>query len=725
MVEPLLAVSDLRVEFTTRGRPLAAVRGLDYAVDRGETLGLVGESGSGKSVSALALLGLLPKRTGRVTAGRVMFEGEDLLRLSEARMRRLRGGRIAMIFQDPLSSLNPLHTIGHQIAEALEVHLSIGRREADRRAIGLLELVGIPEAGRRARQFPHEFSGGMRQRAMIAMALSCEPSLLIADEPTTALDVTIQAQIIDLLRRLRADRGMSIVMITHDLALLAGFADRIAVMYAGRIVEAGTVDDVLLRPTHPYTLGLLGSLPRLDEPRQDALIPIPGSPPNLAEAIIGCPFEPRCPRRLDVCQASDPSLEPVDLVAQALVSLSQRVACHNPQPRPRRGRDQRPLGAQDAPPVRLPDDRGTPTAPSGWSNRRGTPLLQVTDLKVSFPVKGSGILRRQRAEVKAVDGVTFHLEAGETLGLVGESGSGKTTIGRSIVRLSEAMEGSIVLSGEELLTLTGESLRARRRRFQLVFQDPYSSLDPRHTIGETLAEPLRVHGLCAAADIPARVAELLRLVGLDPSYASRYPHEFSGGQRQRVGIARAIAVEPDVIICDEPISALDVSIQAQVVNLLVTLQREMGLTYLFIAHDLALVRHIADRIVVLYLGKIVETASSDTLYSGPLHPYTIALLSAVPIPDPVIERGRQRLILKGEIPSPLSPPSGCRFHTRCWMREAMGNPEVCATDDPALESQGSLGQSVACHFAGRVDDLIPSGAVVGRAKRESQSLTGR
>jgi peptide/nickel transport system ATP-binding protein len=675
--EPLIEVRDLHVEFTSRWGVTRAVRGLSYTIARGESLGLVGESGSGKSVSALALLGLMPRHGARISHGSVTFEGQELVGLSEAEMRRIRAVRVAVVFQDPLSSLNPVMTIGRQITEVLEAHDILHGKAAWERARELLQLVGIPEPGRRLRQYPFELSGGMRQRAMIAMALSCSPSLLIADEPTTSLDVTIQAQILELLEGLRKTLNMSLLLITHNLGVVARFSDRIAVMYAGRIVESGPTARLLEHPNHPYTSGLLRSIPRLDQPPRSQLVPIAGSPPDLRRAVAGCAFRARCELALERCAVEDPPLREAGgqtwVACWAFEGAGARSTAPEPAPAPH-------------------EHVGT-----AGRHKVGT-LVEVSDLAVWFPVR-SGPLRRTNAWVRAVDGVSFDIGYGETLAIVGESGSGKTTVARAIARANQPSRGSVRLDGEEILALSGSRLLPYRRRVQMVFQDPYSSLDPRQTIGQILSEPLRVFGVPRNAR-RERVAQLLTTVGLDGSAVARYPHEFSGGQRQRVGIARALAVKPDLIICDEPISALDVSIQAQIVNVLMRLQRELGIAYIFIAHDLSIVRHLAHRVAVMYLGRIVELAPAEELYSFPSHPYTTALLSAIPVPNVQVEHERRRTVLKGDIPSPVRPPSGCPFHTRCPLRRQLGDPAVCVEEAPTLSVRPPLSGDhvVACHF---------------------------
>jgi peptide/nickel transport system ATP-binding protein len=682
LVPPLLEVSDLSVEFALKAGPLRAVRSLSYTISAGESLGLVGESGSGKSVSALAVLGLLNKRTATVS-GSVRLEGRELIGLSEGELRSIRARRAALVFQDPLSSLNPVLSIGRQITEVLEAHRVASGAAARKRAIELLDLVGIPDPERRVRQYPHELSGGMRQRAMLAAALACEPALLIADEPTTALDVTIQAQILELLVGLRTRLNMSLLLITHDLGVVAGFTDRIAVMYAGRVVEQGPTENILDTPRHPYTRGLLASVPRIDQPREGRLAAIPGAPLDLFRTLAGCSFEPRCAHALDHCRQAAPPLEP-DPSGRA-------VACWRAAELDATTRAQKTETGQPH-----------PEAP-------GSSLVTVRDLRVWFPVR-AGLLRRTVAWVQAVDGVSFDIARGETMALVGESGSGKTTVGRALVRANEPRSGSVRIAGHELLELHGSQMQARRRQAQMVFQDPYASLDPRQTVGQILAEPLRVHGT-RRDERPARIAQLLQLVGLDPGFSRRYPHQFSGGQRQRIGIARALAVEPDLIVCDEPISSLDVSIQAQIVNLLRDVQGRLGVSYLLIAHDLAVVRHLAHRVAVMYLGVVVELASADELYARPLHPYTLALLSAAPVPDTHLERARRRTILIGDVPSPVKPPSGCRFHTRCPLRARLGNPTRCVTEQPMLERRGAEGGGhlVACHFPEAAGTSFPTG----------------
>jgi peptide/nickel transport system ATP-binding protein len=653
-------MEDLHVQFVTSHGTVRAVEGLSYSVRPGEMVAIVGESGSGKSVSALAVMRLLPAATGRITGGSVRFDGRELLALSEDEMRRVRGREIAMIFQEPMTSLNPVLKIGLQIMEPLEIHLSMDDAAARARAVELLTLVGITDPESRLDQYPHQLSGGMRQRVMIAIGLACNPKLLIADEPTTALDVTIQAQILELMKDLSRRLGVAVVIITHNLGIVARYADRVNVMYAARLAESGTAERVFGRPLHPYSRGLLSAVPRLDRGRSAKLATIDGAPPNLLAPPHGCRFHPRCRFVTDRCHTDPPfeAAEPGHLVACHRVHEIEAL-------------DGRPPGAAGAAAEARP-------SPANGSVER---LLDVKNVSKFFPVS-AGLLRRP-LQIRAVNEVTLDIKRGETLGLVGESGCGKSTLGRLVLRLDDVTAGEIRFEGVDLARLRRDELLAVRKRMQVIFQDPYSSLNPRMTVGQIIAEPMRVHEILPKAAIPARVDELLQLVGLFPYMALRYPHELSGGQRQRVGIARALSVNPHVIVCDEAVSALDVSIQGQVINLLEELQQKLGLTYLFIAHDLAVVRHISTRVAVMYLGRIVEEAPAEELFANPKHPYTRALLAAAPIPDPAIERARPRSIIKGELPSPLNPPAGCVFHPRCPLATEECKKAVPATRELA------------------------------------------
>jgi peptide/nickel transport system ATP-binding protein len=679
-VSEVLSVSDLTVSFPSEAGPVRAVRGLSYSVSAGEVLGIVGESGSGKSVSALAVMGLLP-RTARV-AGSVRFHGRELLGLGDRELSAIRGKGISMVFQDPLSALTPVYTVGDQIAEAVSIHTDVPRARAARRAVELLDLVGIPEPATRARAFPHEFSGGMRQRVMIAMAMANDPDVIIADEPTTALDVTIQAQVLEVLKTAQRATGAAIVMITHDLGVIAGFADRVMVMYAGRVVESGSVDDVFYRPRMPYTLGLLGSLPRLDATEREPLTPLEGNPPSLVNLPPGCPFTPRCPMRIDVCVATEPALAPT-------ADTLHTAACHR-----RTEIEARNLGPADIFPA---PSAGAPAVARLPRESRET-VLEVRDLERRFPLTKGVVFRRQVGTIRAVDGVSFDIREGETLGLVGESGCGKTTTIVEILTLARPTAGTVVVLGHDSSHLDRAERRALRRNLSVVFQDPLASLDPRLPVGDILSEGLRTHGVPKERR-NRRVGELLRLVGLGPEHASRYPQDFSGGQRQRIAIARALALEPRLVVLDEPVSALDVSIRAGVINLLEELRARLGLAYLFVAHDLSVVRHIADRVAVMYLGRIIESGGIDAVFDTPAHPYTEALLSAIPIPDPRRERARRRILLEGDLPSPFDIPSGCRFRARCPRYAALpdGLGARCREEEPVRLSQGG-DHDAACHY---------------------------
>jgi len=688
LAAPALEVIDLSVTFPSEAGEVRAVRGVSFSVRPGEVLGIVGESGSGKSVSSMAVLGLLPE-TAEVS-GSVKLHGRELLGLDDRAMTRIRGKDIAMVFQDPLSALTPVYTVGDQIIEALRIHQDLDKAAARRRAIELLELVGIPDPGRRVDAFPHEFSGGMRQRAVIAMAIANDPKVIIADEPTTALDVTIQAQILEVLKTAQEVTGAAIVVITHDLGVVAGFADRVQVMYAGRPVETGTVDEVYYTPRMPYTIGLLGSIPRLDDDRGQALTPIDGNPPSLHDLPPGCPFEARCPIAVDQCRTAEPEL--IAAEADSAGDGSHFTACHRSHELAGDG-SLDPAGIYPVP--ELP-----PAAPVDRVPRAERPtVLEIDGLVKHFPLMKGSVFKRQVGTVRAVDGIGFDIREGETLGLVGESGCGKTTTLLEILDLPSGQSGTVTVFGKDIRGLKGNDRKALRRDLQVVFQDPMAALDARMPVGDIIAEPLKTHGW-AKDRIAARVPELLHQVGLDPEHTERFPAEFSGGQRQRISIARALALEPKLIVLDEPVSALDVSIQAGVLNLLDELKTRLGLSYLFVAHDLSVVRHIADRIAVMYLGRIVELGTSEEIFRAPSHPYTQALLSAVPLPDPHKERQRKRILLTGDLPSPADVPSGCRFRNRCPVYADLDEDKRgrCRDEDPALRELAD-DHTAACHFA--------------------------
>lgn len=644
-------------------RQVHAVSQIDLSIQPGEVFALVGESGSGKSVTALSIMGLLPSPPA-VVSGSIRFEGRELTSLRSRALRQIRGKDIGMVFQDPMSSLNPVHTVGKQIGESLRLHFGMNKRDALERAVELLDRVGIPDAASRAGDHPHEFSGGMRQRAVIAMALACDPRLLIADEPTTALDVTVQSQIVQLVRDLQQERDMAVIWITHDLGVVAEIADRVAVMYGGRVMEQGSATEVYAATRHPYTSGLLRSIPRIERSTTTKLAEIPGTPTTISAPLTACAFHHRCPMNEEGCMVALPDLMPTD-------NPSHTSACIHHAELASAGDIW--LGDND-----YPDPERTRT-----DNRT---IVKVEGLEVHFPVRRrSG---RKRGVVRAVDGVDLEIRTGRTLGVVGESGCGKTTLGRTLVGLIEPTAGSITIDGADDDT---------HRTIQMIFQDPFSSMNPGMRVRDVIAEPMKILSMGTAEDREARVGELLGMVGLPTDAAQRYPHEFSGGQRQRIAIARALAADPQVIVCDEPVSALDVSVQAQIVNLLRDIQDSHGVAFLFIAHDLAVVRHISDEVAVMYLGQIVERSSRDDLYRAPLHPYTKALLASVPVPDPAV--AHRAAPLMGDLPSPSNPPPGCRFHTRCPVAVA----GLCESEPPPL-IEVSDQRWVACHLVGPTPD---------------------
>ncbi len=608
-MSPLLEVTDLAVTFPSDRDPVNAVRGISYRVDPGEVVAMVGESGSGKTAAAMAVVGLLPEYAE--VGGSVQLQGAELLGLADDAMSRFRGKAIGTVFQDPMSALTPVYNVGDQIAEAIEVHQSsVGHKAARRRAVELLELVGISQPERRARAFPHELSGGERQRVVIAIAIANDPDLLICDEPTTALDVTVQAQILEVLKTARDVTGAGVLIITHDLGVVAEFADRALVMYAGRVAESAGVNDLYRNRQMPYTVGLLGSVPRLDAAQGTRLVPIPGAPPSLATLEPGCPFAPRCPLVIDECRTEEPEL--------AEVAADHRAACI---------RTDQVIGRSAA------DIYGVNTQTIAAEPGDESVVVRVRDLVKTYRLTKGVLLRRAIGEVRAVDGVSFELQQGRTLGIVGESGSGKSTILHQILELTAPQSGSIEVLGTDVTTLSHASRRSLRRHIQVVFQDPVASLDPRLPVSDLLAEPLQANRF-GKSDTHARVAELLDIVGLRRADASRYPAEFSGGQKQRIGIARALALQPKILALDEPVSALDVSIQAGIINLLLDLQEQFRLSYLFVSHDLSVVKHLAHQVAVMFAGTIVEQGNSQEVFSNPQHEYTRQLLAAVPQPEP-------------------------------------------------------------------------------------------
>ncbi|MGB3389781.1 MAG: ABC transporter ATP-binding protein [Pseudaminobacter sp.] len=655
-----MSVTDLTIDFPTSHGAVRAVDGISLDLLPGTTIGIVGESGSGKSVTALSIMGLLQASRVR-QEGRVAFDGMEVRQLGDSGYPGLRGREMAMIFQDAASSLNPVLDIVSQVAEVYQVHLAMPPRKARLAATAMLERVGIADIGR-GRRYPHHYSGGMRQRAVIAMALASNPRLLLADEPTTALDVTVQAQILDLLRTLIAEYNTTLVLISHDLGVVAGMTQQIGVMYAGRIVETAPTDQLFANPLHPYTLGLMRCIPRLDQPRPERLIAIDGHAPSSAPHKPGCAFATRCVWATERCHNHTPPL--------AVVAPNRRAACWHWQAL------QHMDGREPPPPLRTVVGKHALPA---------TPLLVAENLRVDYAVPGSARL------LSAVDDVSIAIQRGETLGLVGESGCGKSSLGRALLMLTRPTAGRVIIAGHDWTTASRAQLRAMRPRAQMIFQDPFETLDPRMTIGASISQAIRHNrpALTRAA-ITEKVISLLQTVQLPPQIAARLPSECSGGQLQRVAIARALSVSPELIVLDEPTSSLDVSIQAQVINLLGDLQERLGLTYLFISHNLAVVRQVATRVAVMYMGKIIELADRDQLFETPMHPYTQALIAAVPVPDPARERDRRRARLGGDVPR-TAPSQGCRFHPRC--PSAM---DICRTHSPTLSDHAD--HFVACHL---------------------------
>ena len=673
MMGHLLDVRNLVTTFRNDGKEFNAIEGVSLHVDRGEIIGIVGESGSGKSVTMLSCLQLIAS-PGRVAGGEVYLEGVEQNLLSfgadSETMRQVRGGRISMIFQEPMTSLNPVLTVGYQIQENVLLHTDLTPEQARQRTIEAMKMVNIPDAETRYNYYPQQFSGGMRQRIMIAMAMAPKPDILIADEATTALDVTTQAQLLEMIRTIAKETNTAVIMITHNLGLVARYAERIYVMYGGHMMETSDCKAIFHQTRHPYTRALLRAIPRLDDPKDRILIPIDGLPPVPSQRPAYCPFYDRCEYRCDRClQHTDPAMKEIQPGHWSACCLTQEELDRKEE---------------------LLRDKNYGASPQ--RKRSDRLCLDVQGVRKYFPVL-KGLLRRKVGDVKAIEDITFFVRQGETLGVVGESGCGKTTLARCIMRMYEPDEGKIIFDGEDVAHRKEKELKNFRPKISMIFQDPFSSLDPRQNAESIVGESLLVHHLVKDhSEYEQRVDELFRKVGMDPTMKDRVAHEFSGGQRQRIGIARALSSNPQMIICDEPISALDVSIQAQIINLLEDIQAETGISYIFIAHDLAVVKHISDRILVMYLGRVMEIADCEELYDHPLHPYTQALLSAIPVADPVIEEKREAVTIQGEVPSILKRPSGCPFHNRCPQCT-----ERCRQETPVLH-ETSDGHMVACHL---------------------------
>jgi peptide/nickel transport system ATP-binding protein len=670
---PLLQIEDLHTEIRLRSATVKALSGVSLTVEAGECLGIVGESGSGKTMTALSIMQLLPPG-GHITGGQILLDGQVISTLDDNAMRHVRGNEIGMIFQDPLTSLNPTMTIGDQIAETVRLHRGADKQAALARAVEVLSLVGMPRPAERVRAYPHQLSGGMRQRVMIAMALACEPRLVIADEPTTALDVTIQKQILELLDDLRRRLGMAVILVTHDLGVIAGRADRAAVMYAGRVMEETTTLRLFGNPRHPYTEALFQALPGKSVEDSGRLYNIPGQPPDLTRPPTGCKFAARCRYAQDACRAEEPPLAgDADHPYRCFFPVGQAT--------------------DPAEPAALVTAAQAAERAARAAAADGQPLLRIEHLVKNFPVTAGAVLQRRVGAVSAVADVSFSIRPGQTFGLVGESGCGKTTVGRLIVGLERVSGGSILLDGEDLARLKRNDRKRRGAKVQLMFQDSYASMDPRMRVGPILREPLAIQRVGSKRQQQAKIDAMLDEVGLPRAAIERYPHEFSGGQRQRLGLARALILSPKLLVADEPVSALDVSIQAQILNLMQDLQRDLGLSYLFISHDLSVVQYMADTIGVMYLGKLVEVGPADDVYYRPVHPYTKGLIDAVPVPDPQAERATRQQGVAGELPSNIHPPSGCRFRTRCPFAQ-----DLCAEQEPPLRPFTARGHLAACHF---------------------------
>ena len=646
MNTPLLQIKDLHTDIEIRSGVVRALSGVDLHVNPGETLGIVGESGSGKTMTALSLMGLLPQG-GKVSSGSIILDGQDLTQLPLKEKRKLRGTKVGMIFQDPLTSLNPTMKIGLQVCEPLRVHEKLSKREALARAVEILKRVGMPRPEVVINNYPHQLSGGMRQRVMIAMALVCKPRILIADEPTTALDVTTQMQILDLIDELRDEYKMGVILITHDLGVVAGHTDRVAVMYAGRIVETAPTKTLFTEPKHRYTSSLMAALPERALAAGTKLFSIPGAPPSLTNLPVGCRFAARCLWATDECRAGYPDLSGDE---------NHTFSCFHPV----QEGDESPAVLQ----AKLDPNKAEDAANSTPQISHEV-LLDVKEASREYESAGSGFFKRDKGVVSAVDRVSITVEKGETYGLVGESGCGKSTVGRLIAGLEPPSGGAIELDGRDLAKLKGRDAVRIHRDVQMMFQDSYAAMDPRMRIDQILAEPMSIQKTGNARQIAERIMEILEQVGLTEEILDRYPHEFSGGQLQRIGFARSLTLAPDLIVADEPVSALDVSVQAQVLNLMKDLQQELGLSYLFISHDLAVVQYMADRIGVMYLGRIVEEGPAHEVVKNPKHPYTKALIDSIPVPDPEFKHDESAIKLTGEPPSAVNPPEGCRFRPRC------------------------------------------------------------
>ena len=694
MQTPVVQVHDMRVSYKTRKGTINAVRGASFEIQRGETLGLVGESGCGKSTVAFGLINYLG-RNGQITSGQILYQGQSLLNKSEQELRKLRGNQISMVFQDAMTSLNPVLTIGQQMSEVLTVHHGISQSKANVRITEILHRVSMPDPHRVLNCYPHQISGGQQQRIVIAMAMLNNPSLLIMDEPTTALDVTIEATILDLIADLRRDFDTAILFISHNLGVIARVSDRIAVMYAGEIVETASAASLFARPQHPYTQGLLRCLPRLDRTKQQGnLHPIRGRLPSPHHLPAGCCFEPRCDYARDECRAQIPRL-------RTLQTDEQHIT--------------RCLFSEDIKPQHwLPPEPQDDTNANTNTNpivQNHNNILELRSIKTHYRHASNSLLNviglGEKEFVKAVDGVSFQVPPGITLGIVGESGCGKSTLVKTIIGLETITSGGTDFLGCDISMRIEDRPIKIIRELQMVFQNPDATMNPLYSVGKQIERSLRLLGKIAPAQQRDEVIRLLRAVKLDEHYFDRLPSQLSGGEKQRIGIARAFAANPALVLCDEPVSALDVSVQAAVLNLLLEMQQQHGTTLLFIAHDLSVVRYFSDYIAVMYLGQIVEFGRADSIYQAPNHPYTEALIASIPIPDPLAVQNLIRL--DGAVPSALTPPSGCRFHTRCPRRSVLpGNGIQCETQEPPCQNDGPQ-HRIYCHIPIEQLRNLPSG----------------
>ncbi|HEY75308.1 MAG TPA: ABC transporter ATP-binding protein [Thermoflexia bacterium] len=692
---PILRVENLAISYETRYGEVTAVRDVSFEIGRGETLGIVGESGCGKSTVAFGIVNFLG-RNGRIVSGRILFQGQDLVGRSERELRRLRGDRIAMVYQDPMQALNPSLRIGDQMAEVLIVHRRMKKDEAEERCIRMLERVYMPDPANVMRRYPHQLSGGQQQRVVIAMALLNDPALLIMDEPSTALDVTVEAAVLDLINDLQEEFDTAIMYISHNLGVIARVSDKVAVMYAGEVVERAAAEEIFLHPSHPYTLGLMRCVPRLGmEKASSYLHPIRGRVPPPNRLPPGCVFEPRCDFARPECAERRPPLKRLTDGHWVRCFFADEVA----------SKGQEALAARWRKEATVHEPQREPTET----------ILTVQDARVYYSVPARRLFSREKPVVKAVDGVSFHVPKQRTLGIVGESGCGKSTLVRAIIGLEKLSGGGMEFMGFDISVPVSKRDLDLIRNIQMVFQNPDATLNPSFTVGFQIARPLRRFRAVPKDRVKDEVIRLLNLMKLDASYYDRLPRQLSGGEKQRVAIARAIAARPELVLCDEPVSALDVSVQAAVLNLLLEVQRELGTTMLFIAHDLSVVRFFCDDIAVMYLGQIVEIGPAEAIYAPPYHPYTEALLSAVPIPDPTAEQRQIRL--SGSVPSALNPPSGCRFHTRCPRREWLPDGgRICEVEPPPWQADTEE-HRILCHIP--LEQLRRMEAVVSEEVRDA------